>query len=79
MTAEEAFFAEVAARREMVNRTHPILRNKNDEIRAGPIPLEMALAYRLEERDILTAKMAVNEAEIKILRDCAPAQAQKGA
>jgi len=60
----------VIARRLMVEGSHPILKNKNAEIRAGPIPPEMALAYRLEEREILEAQLAVNAAEIKILRDC---------
>jgi hypothetical protein len=56
----------------MVEGSHPILKNKNAEIRAGPIPPEIALVYRLEEREILAAKTAINEAEIDILRDNDP-------
>ena len=54
----------------MVERTNPLIAAKANEIRAGPIPPEMALAFRLEEREILEAQLAVNAAEIKILRDC---------
>jgi hypothetical protein len=59
----------------MVYGSHPLLLAKNEEIREGAIPPEVALAFRLEEREILEAKLAVNEAEIRILRDCAQAGA----
>jgi len=70
MTAEEDFFSEVAARRAMVCRTHPILKTRGQEIQACHIPPEQALAFRLEEREVLEAQLRINEAEIKILRDC---------
>lgn len=62
-------------RHRMVYGSHPLLLAKEQEILDGAIPPEQALAFRLEEREILEAKLAVTDAEIRILRDCAQAGA----
>ena len=59
----------VAARRLWVEGRYPLLIARADEIQAGHIPPEQALAYRLEEEEILEAKLAITRAEIAILRD----------
>ena len=64
-----------AARRAFVARTHPLLRAKAEEPGPSLIPADQALAMRLEDREELRQRLASLEAEIKILRDCAGAQA----
>lgn len=58
----------VKARCKMVTDTNPLI---NKKILATRIDPDVALAFRLEEREILKAKLAINEAEIQALRDCA--------
>jgi hypothetical protein len=65
----------VAIRRAFVARTHPLLRAKAEEPGPSLIPADQALAMRLEDREELRQRLASLEAEIKILRDCAGAQA----
>lgn len=65
----------VTARRAFVLRTHPLLRAKAEEPGPSLIPADQALAMRLEDREELRQRLASLEAEIKILRDCAGAQA----
>ena len=61
----------VMSRRMMVYKTHPVIIKTAKEVQNGPVPPEYALVYRYDEREILAAKTAVNEAEIAILEDCA--------
>ena len=64
-----------AARRAFVVRTHPLLRAKAEEPGPSLIPADQALAMRLEDEEELEGMLASTRAEIKILRDCAGAQA----
>ena len=61
----------VTARRAFVARTHPLLRAKAEEPGPSLIPADQALAMELEARDDLRARLAICEANIKVLRDCA--------
>ena len=65
----------VSARRAMLLRTHPIHARRDEDIPPSLIPVDQALAMRLEDREELRQQLASLEAEIKILRDCAGAQA----
>ena len=65
----------VAIRRAFVVRTHPLLRARTEEPGPSLIPADQALAMRLEDEDELEEMLANTRAEIKILRDCAGAQA----
>ena len=65
----------VTARRAFVARTHPLLRAKAEEPGPSLIPADQALAMRLEDEEELEGMLANTRAEIKILRDCAGAQA----
>ena len=65
----------VAARRAFVARTHPLLRAKAEEPGPSLIPADQALAMRLEDEEELVRMLANSRAEIKILRDCAGANA----
>lgn len=65
----------VAARRAFVARTHPLLRARTEESGPSLIPADQALAMRLEDEDELEEMLANTRAEIKILRDCAGANA----
>ena len=65
----------VAARRAYVVRTHPLLRARAEEPGPSLIPADQALAMRLEDEEELEGMLASTRAEIKILRDCAGAQA----
>ena len=65
----------VAARRAFVARTHPLLRARTEEPGPSLIPADQALAMRLEDEDELEEMLANTRAEIKILRDCAGANA----
>jgi len=65
------FEEQVAARRAMVRQTHPILSRMREEPAPSLIPIEQALAMELEARDDLRARLAICEANIKVLRDCA--------
>ena len=65
----------VTARRAFVLRTHPLLRSKAEEPGPSLIPADQALAMRLEDEDELEEMLANTRAEIKILRDCAGANA----
>ena len=65
----------VTARRAFVLRTHPLLRAKAEEPGPSLIPADQALAMRLEDEEELEEMLANTRAEIKILRDCAGAQA----
>ena len=61
----------VAARRSMLLRTHPIHARRDEDIAPTPIPVEQALAMRLEDREILRGMLAQVESDIRNLRDCA--------
>ena len=63
------------ARQIMLRRTHPLLRAKAEEPGPSLIPADQALAMRLEDEDELEEMLASTRAEIKILRDCAGANA----
>jgi len=65
----------VAARRSMLLRTHPIHARRDEDVAPTPIPVEQALAMRLEDEEELVRMLASIRAEIKILRDCAGANA----
>ena len=65
----------VAIRRAFVVRTHPLLRARAEEPGPSLIPVDQALAMRLEDEEELEVLLASTRAEIKILRDCAGAQA----
>ena len=65
----------VAIRRAFVARTHPLLRAKAEEPGPSLIPAVQALAMRLEDEEELEGMLANTRPEIKILRDCAGAQA----
>ena len=62
-------------RRKMVMQNHPILSKKNSDPEPSMIPIPEALAMRLEDEEELVGMLASTRAEIKILRDCAGAQA----
>lgn len=64
----------VAARRSMLLRTHPIHARRDEDIPPSLIPVDQALAMRLEDEEELEVLLASTRAEIKILRDCAGAQ-----
>jgi hypothetical protein len=61
----------VAARRAMLLRTHPIHARRDEDVAPTPIPVEQALAMRMEDRDILLGMLAQVESDIRSLRDCA--------
>ena len=60
----------VATRHLMVRVSHPILSHMHDEPLPSMIPIEQALAMRLEEKDMLAGRMIELDLEIKHLRDC---------
>lgn len=64
----------VAIRRAFVVRTHPLLRARAEEPGPSLIPVDQALAMRLEDEEELVEMLANTRVEIKILRDCAGAQ-----
>ena len=61
----------VEARRAMLLRTHPIHARRDEDVAPTPIPVEQALAMRLEDREILRGMLAQVESDIRALRDCA--------
>ena len=61
----------VAARRSMLLRTHPIHARRDEDIPPSLIPVDQALAMRLEDREILRGMLAQVESDIRALRDCA--------
>jgi len=61
----------VASRRSMLLRTHPIHARRDEDIAPTPIPVEQALAMRLEDREILRGMLAQVESDIRNLRDYA--------
>lgn len=65
----------VEARRAMLLRTHPIHARRDEEVAPTLIPVDQALAMALEERDDLRMRLTMVEGDIKILRDCAGANA----
>ena len=65
----------VASRRSMLLRTHPIHARRDEDVAPTLIPVDQALAMRLEDREELRQQLASLEAEIKILRDCGGVQA----
>ena len=65
----------VAARRSMLLRTHPIHARRDEGPAPTLIPVDQALAMALEERDDLRMRLTMVEGDIKILRDCAGANA----
>ncbi len=64
----------VAIRRAFVVRTHPLLRARAEDPGPSLIPVDQALAMRLEDEEELEVLLASTRAEIKILRDCAGVQ-----
>jgi len=62
----------VAARRLLVLQNHPIHAKRDADPAPTRIPVEQALCMALEEREDLRARLAMVEADIKVLRDCAP-------
>ncbi len=65
----------VSSRHAMLLRTHPIHARRDEDIPPSLIPVDQALAMALEERDDLRMRLTMVESDIKILRDCAGAQA----
>ena len=65
----------VASRRSMLLRTHPIHARRDEDVAPTLIPVDQALAMALEERDDLRMRLTMVESDIKILRDCAGANA----
>ena len=65
----------VTARRAMLLRTHPIHARRDEDVAPTLIPVDQALAMALEERDDLRMRLTMVESDIKILRDCAGANA----
>ncbi len=63
------------ARRIMLRQTHPLIRARTEEPGPSLIPVDQALAMRLEDEEELVGMLASTRAEIKILRDCAGVQA----
>ena len=63
------------ARQIMLRQTHPLIRARTEEPGPSLIPADQALAMRLEDEDELEEMLANTRAEIKILRDCAGANA----
>lgn len=61
----------VEARRAMLLRTHPIHARREEDVAPTPIPIEQALAMRMEDREILLGMLAQVESDIRSLRDCA--------
>lgn len=61
----------VEARRAMLLRTHPIHARRDEDVSPTPIPVEQALAMRMEDREILKEMLAQVESDIRSLRDCA--------
>ncbi|WP_348528693.1 hypothetical protein [Methanothrix sp.] len=61
----------VAARRSMLLRTHPIHARRDEDIPPSLIPVDQALAMRLEDREILRGMLAQVDSDIRNLRDCA--------
>ena len=62
------------ARQIMLRQTHPLIRARTEEPGPSLIPVDQALAMRLEDEEELVEMLANTRAEIKILRDCAGAQ-----
>lgn len=62
------------ARHIMLCRTHPLIRARAEEPGPSLIPVDQALAMRLEDEEELVEMLANTRVEIKILRDCAGAQ-----
>ncbi len=58
----------------MLCQTHPLIRARGEEPGPSLIPVDQALAMRLEDEEELEVLLASTRAEIKILRDCAGAQ-----
>jgi hypothetical protein len=58
-------------RKIMIRRAHPLIAKGDEEPAPSLIPVEQALAMELEARDDLRARLAICEANIKVLRDCA--------
>ncbi len=59
----------VNARRNLLRANHPL--HNREEPAPTRIPVEQALCMCLEEREDLRARLAMVEADIKALRDCA--------
>ena len=62
------------ARQIMLRQTHPLIRAGAEEPGPSLIPVDQALAMRLEDEEELEVLLASTRAEIKILRDCVGAQ-----
>jgi hypothetical protein len=62
------------ARQIMLCQTHPLIRARTEEPGPSLIPVDQALAMRLEDEEELVEMLANTRVEIKILRDCAGAQ-----
>lgn len=60
-----------AARRIMVQNSHPILGRMHEEPAPTLIPVAQALAMELEVIEDLEARLAVARQNVKALRDCA--------
>lgn len=61
----------VAARRIMVQNTHPILSHMHDEPGPTLIPIAQALCMELEIVEELEARLNMAKQNVKALRDCA--------
>ena len=62
-------------RKIMIRRAHPLIAKGDKEPEPTLIPVDQALAMRLEDEDELEEMLANTRAEIKILRDCVGANA----
>ena len=58
-------------RKIMIRRAHPLIAKGDKEPEPTLIPVDQALAMKLEARDDLRDRLAMCEANIKSLRDCA--------
>lgn len=59
------------ARRHSAWEMNDLIQVRQHENAWGSIPQPQALAYRLEEREILEKQLAITDTEIRILKDCA--------
>ena len=59
------------ARRHSAWEKNDLIQSRRETVKWGEIPQHQALAYRIEEKEILERQLAITETEIRILKDCA--------
>lgn len=59
----------VAARRSMLLRNHPIHARRDEEVAPTLIPVPQAIAMEMETIEDLTARLAIANHNLQVLRD----------